>query len=146
MASQPQFNIASLRTDGEAAKDPAKLIAWLNVHFLRLSNVLKGPNLISEGEATATKTLKLWLADLTKLTLAGNTAITLHKADTRAGAWATLELTQDATGGRIPTWVNATGTGGAVTAPTATANKKTLYFCVYNGTNWVLSVLASNYT
>jgi hypothetical protein len=140
---QPQFNFSAIQVDGQEAASRSLLILWLNRQFTLLKQTLRGATDFDAGTATAAKTLTLITADLTFLELAGNTAITLNKP--RTGATAHLEIAQDATGSRTPTWINATGNGGSVPAPASGAGKKTLYYGVFNGTNWVLSVLASNY-
>lgn len=81
------------------------------------------------------------VSDLTTLTLTGNAALTLDTEGALTGDAGFLEVTQDATGGRVPTWPNVL----AAVAPAAAANARTMYHCKYNGTAWVLSVHASNY-
>jgi hypothetical protein len=139
-----QFNFQ----DGDAGvlRCPPELMVWLNRQFVKLKGALPGPFAIARGTVTTDIEVKLGDVSLLQLTLGDDIEITLVTAqDVRAGAEAKLELTQDATGSRAVTWVNATGTGGSVPAPTATANKKTLYLATYNGTTWLLSVLSSNY-
>lgn len=108
--------------------------------FAQIAQALSGPSCIARGTVPAAVTVKPYLADLTTLTLAGDTTVTLG-VDTRAGAEGLIEVAQDATGGWAITWVNA------LTTPTiaATASKRTLVGCTYNGTGWILRTLASGY-
>lgn len=139
-----QFNHSD--GDADALKCSPALMTWLNRSFAKLKHALPGPVLTAKGTITANLDVDLSDVSLMSITLGANVTLTLLGLPTvRGGAEAKLELTQDATGSRVVTWVNATGTGGAVTAPTATANKKTLYLATYTGSTWVLTVLASNF-
>lgn|SRR3990167_8789776 len=137
----PKYNWLSYKGP-EALREFSR---WADAQFRKLADTLKGPIAFDAGSATVSKTLMLDVGHLVQLTLAGDVAITLSTA-TVAGEVAYLELAQDSVGSRVPTWVNATGTGGSVTAPATGVNKKTMYVCVYSGTTWVLLVVASNYS
>lgn len=91
------------------------------------------------GSVAAAATVPI--ADVTTLTLTGNAVLTLDTDGAVTGDVGFLEVRQDATGGRVPTWVNASAT----VAPAAGANARTMYYCVFNGTTWVMSVHASAY-
>lgn len=120
------------------------ILARINTELQRVAGILRGPVLQALGNSGSSVTIKPYLADLTTLTLTANVAITLDIA-TRAGAEGLLEVVQDGTGGRTISWTNATGTGGSITAPTSTASKRSLYAMTFNGSNWVVRQLASNY-
>lgn len=139
-----QFNVPpSFRVDGA----PDWFRAFLERHTLvmkRLAQSLTGPTLVALGNVGATATAKLYLGDLLTATLTANTVITLD-AETRGSAEGLLQLTQDVTGGRAPTWVNALWTGGAAPAIALGAGKRTLIGFTFNGSGWIGRILASNY-
>lgn len=110
----------------------------LRPEFLKIQRALKLVT-ASLGEVAAAATVPV--TDLTTLTLTGNAALTLDTEGVMSGDTGFLEVTQDAIGGRVPTWPGAL----AAVAPAAAAAARTMYFCVFNGTAWVLSVHASNY-
>ena len=142
----PKFDFLAYAGSKQLGSEAFKtFVEWTNAQIKKLGEKLRGPVSFDAGSAATTKTLVLTQAHLTLLTLTGNVAITLSTAAVR-GDEAKLELLQDAVGGRVPTWVNATGTGSAVTAPAVGIAKKTLYLCTFGGTNWILTVLASNYS
>jgi hypothetical protein len=143
MSRRGEFNYRDLLI--AELRNPEQFLTWLNTQFKELKLALPGPRGVQKTGAAAI-TIDLGDVDLVQLTLTANTAITLKGVNSvRAGARSHLEVIQDATGGRVPSWVGATSTGGAIPAPATGANKRTLYSALYNGATWVLTVLASNY-
>lgn len=138
-----QFNAPVLRVPNPPAWF-APFLDRVDTAMKRLAERLSGPTVFALGNVVATATVKLALGDLVTATLTANTAITLDVV-TRTGAEGLLELTQDAVGGRAPTWVNALWTGGAAPAIALGIGKRTLLGFTYTGTGWVGRILASNY-
>lgn len=141
-----QFTYVDLTPEGEAGgRLSPGFVAWLNRQFNRVKQGLPGPQ-ARAIDVGATVTLDLGNLDLAQLRLTDNTVITLKPTPfVRTGALAYLELAQDGTGNWAPTWVNATGNSGSVTAPAIGANKHSLYLVLYTGSTWVLSALAADY-
>jgi hypothetical protein len=139
--AQPQFNFVPARSDSSDVGTFPALVAWLNKQFARIATALTGPEVFAAGNVSSTKTLTLDIVDLTTVTLTGNATLTLQRTNSRAGAVAYLELTQDATGGRTVTFVNALTTPAIST----TALKKTLVLAVNDGAGWVLMTIANGF-
>lgn len=136
------FNYSKLSATSSEATEHDKFVVWLNTQFSRLGQTLRGAYAFDAGVSGTAKALAPQLADLTKLQLTGNTTITLPSTQMRAGAGGDIELAQDATGSRTVTWVNVLNTPPTVTS---TATKRTLLQARYNGSGWLLTLLASNY-
>jgi beta-lactamase class A len=131
--AQPQFNFVPARSDSSDVGTFPALVAWLNKQFARIATALTGPEVFAAGNVSSTKTLTLDIVDPAPLTL--------QRTNSRAGAVAYLELTQDATGGRTVTFVNALTTPAIST----TALKKTLVLAVNDGAGWVLMTIANGF-
>jgi hypothetical protein len=138
---QPQFNYTAIRADPVTIRTPLDVIGLVNKQFARVASVLGGPQRLDRGQVPTAITINPATVDLTTLELTGNATLTLEMVRTRVGSEGKIELTQDATGGRTPTWVNA------LTTPTisATANKRTLLLAVRSTDGWILTTLASGY-
>jgi hypothetical protein len=70
-----------------------------------------------------------------KITQAGAQTITLDGTGLAVGAFVTLLLVQDATGGRVTTWggANIKWSGGVAFVPTTTANKQNIVTWYWDG-------------
>ncbi len=135
-----QFNYSAYK--GKPGFVP--LITWLNKQFADVAAAVKGPVAFDAGIVSTTKTIKPNLARLTKLTLAGDAVLTLA-LDSRAGADGEIEITQDATGGHQPTWMNVVWADGIVPGIATGAGKRTLLAFMCNGDEWVGGIVAKNY-
>lgn len=121
------------------ALDVNRLAGYVNRQLERIGAVLRG---FSSFTVLGTVvTVNPGMVDLTEINLDANATVTLETDHVRPGAHGWIEFTQDAVGGRAVAFV---GNANAA-AVSATANKKTLIFCLFNGASWVLSVVASAY-
>lgn len=146
MPIQPQYNVNPITPDSAETRDVTKLAYWIRKYITdRLNQIFQGPTLKAWGALGTTFTLKINDFSLQTGILSANTTITLDLAHTRAGSFGFIELTQDGTGGWTAAWTNAVWSAGTPPVVAAGAGKKTLLIFVHNGSNWVGSVLATNY-
>src|SRR3990167_9915716 len=135
----PTPKLDFLAYDGPTELKP--FIEHVNTQLRKAAHKMKGPLSYEAVSAASARTLNLTQVHLTFLTLTGNAAITLSTEAVK-GEVAYLEIVQDVVVSRMPTWVNAVnGMGGTVQAPNQDASGITMYSCIFNGTNWVLSVM-----
>lgn len=139
--SQPQFNFQSMRADTQTVRTPLDVLTLVNKQFARLASVLSGPQMLDRGLVPTAITINPGVVDLTTLELTGNATLTLDLDKTRTASEGKIEITQDATGGRTVTFVNALNTPTIST----TATKRTLLLAVRVSGGWVLTTLASGY-
>lgn len=94
------FSYANGKIDGKL------LVGFVNDQFRAVKRSLRGYVRHDYGTIASDRTLALQYFDLATITLAANVTLTLDP-EVRDGARCIVELTQDATGTRLVTWVNA---------------------------------------
>lgn len=139
--SQQTYNYAPIVADKDVIRTPLDVVAHVNRQLLRISSVFGGPQALDRKLVPTAITLNPAVVDLTQLTLTGNATLTLELGKTRPGHVGEIEITQDATGGWTPSFVNVLNT------PTisSTANKRTLLLASRVADGWILTTLASGY-
>lgn len=135
------FTPPSLKDAGIAAVITA-ILGHLDRQLTLISRALRGAVVFDAGTSGSAKTVNPTIADITELELTDNAAVTLSLTDLRKGMSGSVEFTQDAIGGWVPTFVNLVG---SVPSIAAGIGKRTLVLFTHVGDGWVATVLASNY-
>lgn len=141
------FNVAPYIMPPELPDWFQQFVGRYREQMKRIAEGLSGPTVFDATAGVplaAATTLSLKVADLVQVTLTLNTTLTID-LDQRAGAEGSVELIQDAIGGRTVAWVNVVWTNGTPPVVAAGIGKRTLVGVTCNGATWVGRILATNY-
>lgn len=131
-----QFPMAVRPYQAEKVPDPKQQQASIPAYLSKTTQLLERSIPLQAG------LLEVPLTDVQTVTLPASA----NAQPVLPGTALYVEVSQDGTGGWVPSYTNAVSDGGVVPPPALGALDSTLYLAVWNGSVWIMMLIASAYS